>query len=128
MRRALSILLVLLFGLGPLAVTLDAGDDSRLPACCRRHGAHHCAMADSTDARMAQAASNSPVLAAPSHCHFYPGDTIAIMAPVHALAPSPASVPALHSQAHSPISYQAAASSLQFRSHTGRSPPTPILG
>ena len=41
MRRALSSLLILFFGLGPLAVTLSDGDESRLPFCCRRHGDHH---------------------------------------------------------------------------------------
>jgi len=45
MRRTLSIFLVLFFGLGPVAAALHAEEDAGLPACCRRHGAHHCAMA-----------------------------------------------------------------------------------
>ena len=59
MRRILSILLLLVLGLGPeapataLASGLISGpasawsgkvDESRLPACCRRNGKHHCAM------------------------------------------------------------------------------------
>ena len=44
-RRSLSILLILFVGLpliSPLfALSPDVG--SLLPACCRRHGAHHCA-------------------------------------------------------------------------------------
>ena len=52
MRRALSILLVLFFGLGPLTATLQGSDDSRLPACCRRNGAHHCVMAEEALARI----------------------------------------------------------------------------
>ena len=54
MRRILSICLLLVLGLGPAmaAVPVDTltlawaahGDESVLPACCRRNGAHHCAM------------------------------------------------------------------------------------
>ena len=59
MRRILAILLLLVLGSGSvtpaaaLATGLISGpasqwsgkvDDSRLPACCRRHGKHHCAM------------------------------------------------------------------------------------
>ncbi len=67
MRRVCSILFVLLFGLGPLAVAVD-GDDASLPACCRRHGAHHCAMSSAVN----RADSQTPALAAPSHCPFFP--------------------------------------------------------
>jgi hypothetical protein len=45
MRRVLAILLMLAFGLPLIAPALAFGpDDSQLPACCRRNGAHHCAM------------------------------------------------------------------------------------
>jgi hypothetical protein len=40
MRRVFPILLILVFSLGPLSPTLGASEDTRLPACCRRHGAH----------------------------------------------------------------------------------------
>ena len=46
MRRISAILLVGLFGfwlIGPALLAQDAG--SQLPACCRRAGKHHCAMA-----------------------------------------------------------------------------------
>lgn len=46
MRRALAFLLVALFGISlvpPAAFASDA--ESKLPACCRRNGKHHCAMA-----------------------------------------------------------------------------------
>ena len=44
MRRVLASLLLAVFSFLPLAPVLLA-DDSNLPACCRRLGAHHCAMA-----------------------------------------------------------------------------------
>ncbi|HEY4008796.1 MAG TPA: hypothetical protein VGM11_01500 [Acidobacteriaceae bacterium] len=48
MRRLLSILLLAAFAL-PLvapALALAQDPDAGLPACCRRHGHHHCAMLD----------------------------------------------------------------------------------
>jgi hypothetical protein len=126
MRRGLSILLVLFFWLGPLTATLQAGDDMRLPPCCRRHGAHHCAMSDAMMARMFQAAPGStPVLSAPSHCPLYPGCTDATVKPVHALAPSAAHMPVLLAQVHSPDATRAAARISQIRTRVGRSPPRP---
>lgn len=46
MRRALAIVLVAIFSLPLIAPAFASSpDDSRLPACCRRGGKHHCAMA-----------------------------------------------------------------------------------
>lgn len=70
MRRSLSILLMLVFGLGPLTLAIQQNDDSSLPACCRRHGAHHCAM--SGDAGPQQLNSQLPVFKAPSRCPLFP--------------------------------------------------------
>jgi hypothetical protein len=46
MRRLLSLVLLLAFGLPVVAPALGqtADDASSLPACCRRNGAHHCSM------------------------------------------------------------------------------------
>jgi hypothetical protein len=46
LRKVLSIVLLLVFGLAAVAPLLAAGQDADagLPACCRRNGAHHCAM------------------------------------------------------------------------------------
>ena len=45
MRRALSTLLLLALSLPVVAPPFISADiESALPACCRRHGAHHCAM------------------------------------------------------------------------------------
>jgi hypothetical protein len=47
MRRIVAVALLAIFGLLPLiAAALPADTESTLPACCRRHGAHHCAMSD----------------------------------------------------------------------------------
>src|SRR5664279_6171246 len=72
MRRSLSILLLVLFWLAPLAALLPGSDEARLPACCRRHGVHHCTMsADSSGA----AAAPGHHLSAPSQCPRLPGST-----------------------------------------------------
>jgi hypothetical protein len=42
-RTILSLALAVYFAFGVLA-PLAAGEDAGLPMCCRRHGAHHCAM------------------------------------------------------------------------------------
>ena len=54
-RRVLASLLLAVFSVLPLAPILLA-DDSNLPACCRRLGAHHCAMGsmDTHDASFIQ--------------------------------------------------------------------------
>src|SRR5271156_3857634 len=60
MRRVLSILLLLVLSLGPAATAgaLASGpasgwtgkiDESRIPACCRRNGKHHCSMGSQAD-------------------------------------------------------------------------------
>src|SRR5579875_4141167 len=46
MRRLLAILLLAAFALTVVAPAFALGEDSdaSLPACCRRHGQHHCGM------------------------------------------------------------------------------------
>jgi hypothetical protein len=129
MRHGLSIFLVLFLGLGPLAVTLRTSDESRLPPCCRRHGAHHCAMSGAVIARMVKAAYGSPpALAAPAHCPFFPGYTAASTVPVYALAASAVCLPVLLAQAHAPAAGRAAARLIQLSMHTGRGPPDLTFG
>jgi hypothetical protein len=128
MRRGISILLVLFFGLGPLSATLQASDDSRLPACCRRHGAHHCAMSDAMMAGMLQAASGKPILTAPAHCPLYPSGGCAAVAPVYALAPSGESLQTLLACEHTAVATRVAERTSRLRSHAVRGPPTIIFG
>lgn len=88
MRRWLSILLVLFFGLWPLAGALEDSGDARLPACCRRHGAHHCAMAMQMAAMWAQ--SSTPSFSAPPTCPLFPEFKAGPSTPADALAASAA--------------------------------------
>jgi hypothetical protein len=127
MRRGISIFLILFFWLGPLAANLPASEDnSRLPSCCRRHGAHHCAMSTRMAAIGSQTGS-APIATAPSHCPSFPDYPAASTTPVHALAASPLSLPVLLAQAHSPSASRAAARLSQIRTLAGRGPPASNL-
>jgi hypothetical protein len=80
---------MLLLGFGPLAATLEASDDARLPACCRRLGAHHCAMPDALIAWMARGVeSRTPIVTAPGHCPLYPSAALAALGSPQALPPA----------------------------------------
>jgi hypothetical protein len=127
MRRTLSILLVLFFGLGPLAATLGAEEDTSLPACCRRLGAHHCAMRIGDAATMADAASGKAGLRAPSTCPSFPDYAAATTSALHALPASSVTLPSLLAQPHSPAAGRAAARLSQIRTRSGRAPPVDSL-
>lgn len=73
MRRLLSFVLLAAMGLPLLAPLLALAQDSGagLPACCRRHGAHHCAMAAGEQSRADQSARIGSV------CPRYPQHTVA---------------------------------------------------
>ena len=128
MSRALSIFLILLFWLGPLAAILPANAESRLPACCRRHGAHHCAMSMGMAAVMAEAAPGRVFLVAPSTCPAFPGPTAATTSAPHALIASSVGMPALLAHPHTPVAGRAAARLSQIRTRAGRGPPSPNIG
>jgi hypothetical protein len=124
MRRGLSIALVLVFLLGPLGSLLDADGESRLPACCRRHGAHHCMMSE----QMARMMSGSgPAISPPAHCPLFPEYRAVTLAQQHAIAATSASVPAQLAQPHSPAASRAAARLSQLRTRAGRGPPRSSL-
>ncbi|HEV2136157.1 MAG TPA: hypothetical protein VGR47_18105 [Terracidiphilus sp.] len=81
-------MLVLILLLGPLATLSAASEDASLPACCRRNGEHHCAMAMlGLGAANAVPAGASPILQVPSQCPYYPHVAVR-NAPVHAVAVS----------------------------------------
>jgi hypothetical protein len=69
LRRGAAILLLALFSLSPVTPALLASDaDSKLPACCRRGGAHHCIM-------MVVLPSSGPVVRA-APCPYFPGTKV----------------------------------------------------
>jgi hypothetical protein len=124
MRRALSIVLVLFFGLGPLSVLAGASeDDTSLPACCRRLGAHHCAM---SSVASAMTASSAPSFSAPVTCPRYPGAAAAVVSPAFALTAAQNALPAMMAQAYKAAGAYAAAPSSPSRTRAGRGPPSRI--
>lgn len=96
MRRAISIFLLALLCYPSLswALTQSSVDESRLPACCRRNGKHHCAMSEEMVGRIVAASSGkTPTIGAPGHCPFYPTAQNATLTPIFVAAPQPASLP-----------------------------------
>jgi hypothetical protein len=127
MRRALSISLILFFGFGPLAVTLGAGDDAGLPVCCRRHGAHHCAMSMRMAALIMDAAPGNAIFTAPVTCPEFPGGAAAATTAPQAMMAESVGLPALLAQPHTPQAGRAAARLSQIRTRAGRGPPAADL-
>jgi hypothetical protein len=100
MRRILSIVLALVVGLGPALASVPANalglasgwtrkvDESQLPACCRRNGAHHCSMG--TAGGIASQDNAATTLSAACSCPYWP----------HALASTAVQAAALRSASH----------------------------
>jgi hypothetical protein len=122
MRRIFAVLLVGLFSFSLIGPAVFAGDaDSKLPACCRRDGAHHCAMMAS------QAASSGPSVRA-DRCGFYPaataippGQTVSLPGVAHAIFAGLLSHPASCAQT------EALCRSSYSRAGQKRGPPPPPL-
>ena len=124
MRRGFSILLILVLGLGPLSSLIDGSEDVNLPPCCRRHGAHHCAMALRMAAMMRSAQSGkTPIVSAPLTCPYYPGPAATLTATTPALATTPQAAPVMRSFEFVPASAQMSRFSSPLQSHSGRGPP-----
>ena len=125
MRRGFSIFLILFFGLGPLSAFISGSEDASLPLCCRRHGAHHCAMYQRILAMRAQQALDPrPTVSDPSTCPNYPGPTFATLMPAHGV--TAAMLPATAfwtAQPHAGLPQSTAAISAPLRTHAGRGPP-----
>jgi hypothetical protein len=128
MRRILSILLIMQFWPGPLAAVLQANGESRLPACCRRHGAHRCVMADEMVMRLSLASHGSaPVFVHPSRCSSFPESLAAPITSLYALVAPVAALPALSSQADLPAVSCPTPSLSQFRANSTRGPPSSAI-
>lgn len=126
MRRGLAILLALLFGVGPLSSALPGAEDASLPACCRRQGAHHCAMAAHVAAMMAAAESDGKTsVSAPITCPYYPGTMFALLLPaVHALTAQAVAPLAVTIIGPALLPADSVDVSGPRRTHAGRGPPT----
>jgi hypothetical protein len=129
MRRALSILLIALFGLTPFVALAQSSGSMRLPVCCRRRGAHHCDMPEDAVARIVAASSGkTPTIGAPLRCPLYPGALHATLTPVYTLAPRD-SAPAVAHTSERVFSSSAPHADSSFSSgHAVRGPPDAVLG
>ena len=128
MRRGFSIFLVLFFGLGPLSAFVDGSEDAGLPACCRRHGAHHCAMyAQIMAMRAGRGIDPTPGFSAPLTCPLYHGPTFSMLMPAHALAAARPSFRAKFARTPAPAFERIAAFSGPSRVNAGRGPPAAEL-
>lgn len=124
MRRGFSIFLILFFGLGPLSAFADGSEDAGLPPCCRRHGAHHCAMyAQIMAMRAGRGIDPAPSFSAPPTCPLYPGPIFSIWAPAHALATAAPKVCAVFMRTFAPAFERITAFSTPSHAHAGRGPP-----
>ncbi|MGP8251825.1 MAG: hypothetical protein ACLQHF_07305 [Terracidiphilus sp.] len=128
MRRGFSIFLILMFGLGPLSSLIDGSEDANLPACCRRHGAHHCAFEARIAASAEQAQSGkTPVVSAPMTCPSYPGAIALLSAPSQALAAASRHAGALQPFEYVQVATLTAPLSKPAQTHAGRGPPATNL-
>ena len=132
MRRALSILLVAIFGFASFASLVQSSHVSRLPVCCRRRGAHHCSsmgeMPEDAAARIAAVNSGSAAtIGAPSRCPLYPGALHAMLTPVFATVPQHADPVVLQISERIYIFSLSHADSSSFGAHTVRGPPAVVL-
>jgi hypothetical protein len=121
LRRFSAILLLFVFGLSLLSPLFGADAESSLPACCRKAGKHHCAMAGSNDSQ------NSPSGAgwrSNGRCPSYPGFATGTFPMVAGIAPRLASALALSVERASCSSFELRVlSSLRLRAHSKRGPP-----
>jgi hypothetical protein len=130
MRRAISILLLALLCFPSLssAFTQSSSDESRLPACCRRDGKHHCAMSEEMIGRVVVAISGkTPTVGAPAHCPFYPTTQNATLTPIFVVTPQSASLPAHYRTERISVARITRASVTIIGAHTVRGPPAAAL-
>ena len=123
MRRAVSIFLVIFLGFGPFVATLRANDEARLPACCRRHGAHHCTMSDTAMAQMAQHSNSRLSFTAPSRCPLFPRNIAGPIVASHALVPGAMKMPVPLATSHLRAVDSDPCRIGQIRARAGRAPP-----
>ncbi len=125
-RRFTAILMLALlaaFHAVPVLHAVTSEPESELPACCRTHGKHHCAMSVREASQVIDARSGKHAFAPPATCPSFPDYSAATNTAPQAI-PSPAvSLPSLLAHPRSPISNRAAARMSQIRTRVGRGPP-----
>ncbi len=122
MRRALSISLIVLLWLPAVAALLPGSGDARLPFCCRRSGAHHCAMDAETNS--AQTGSTGLTVKAPSRCAQFPGSIPATISRVFVATAEPSHWPALTAGIYSRVARRDAARAGRLLAQLDRGPPS----
>lgn len=124
LRRTFCTILILILGVGPLALVFPANSDLRLPACCRRHGAHHCAMSAEGASMLVRASSGHlPALTNRTQCPCFPDSIAASPVTVHALVAQQFCLPAPEAAPHSPAIRRATVHDTVLRSSGSRGPP-----
>jgi hypothetical protein len=122
MRRAIALLLMLMFSSLLMAPLFASDPEANLPPCCRSHGRHHCMMQ-----RMQRPDGRPGFTAMREKCPCFPSGTVAshsgqfVPAPgrhLHASAASPG---------HIPQQIDPAFASAYFDSHRKRGPPPPLV-
>jgi len=123
MRRALSISLILLLCLPAVAAMLPGAGEVRLPFCCRRQGAHHCAM----DANSAQNNGSDHIISAPSRCPQFPAAPVLTRSSAFVPTTRAAIGPALVFAAYLPGPRRDAARPGRLRAQLDRGPPSSAI-
>jgi hypothetical protein len=128
MRRALSMLLIALFGLTPLVALAGGRENVRMPVCCRRRGAHRCEMPEDAAARIvAESSGRTATIGAPLRCPLYPGTQSATLTPVSALVASDVALAKPQTVERIHVFPAPQADSSSFSAHTVRGPPAAVL-
>jgi len=121
MRRLLAMLLLAAFGLPAVApaLALAPSEDAHIPACCRRNGAHHCAMLDAQK-------TDAPTITA--LCPHFPQPSSAAPTGTLAALASPSSLTSLHLVGLTTVQRAETQRRLsRERSRHKRGPPTELL-
>jgi len=126
MRRPLAFLIALFFAFGPLQAVFGASEDARLPACCRRHGAHHCEINAEMLSALQQATGSAPAFKAPSTCSQFPSVVLGSLKTAHAIVASSVRAPvdALKEHVHTALKLVAMAAPIRLQAC--RAPPVSL--
>jgi hypothetical protein len=121
MRRAIALLLMLVFSSMLMAPLFAANPEANLPPCCRSHGKHHCMMQ-----RMQRPDGRPGFTAVREKCPCFPSGTVA----AHSWQFAPESGRTLYAAAvcvsRIPPQIEPAFAASFFDSHPERGPPAPL--